>query len=139
MSNILVQQFRQELCCPMNISIWRHIAIAMSRRLLSESGFKRDYDDHIQQKADHQAGHSSLIVGNVYGRLMSATLGHVQSAQVAYRDISRKWHKCLGFGLFLPPRPVLNQGDKRPSNQMHRRKRTMSFEICVDKRLRSGN
>lgn len=88
----------------MNVSTWRHIAIAMSRRLLSDKGFERDYDDHIQQKADYQAGHSSLIAGNIYGRLLGAAPGHVQAAQIAYRDISRKWHTCLGFGVFLPPK-----------------------------------
>jgi hypothetical protein len=86
----MMYQFNLGFVCVMNVSTWRHIAIAISRKHLSEKGFKRDYDDPVQQKADHQAGHSSLIAGNVYARLMSAAPGHVQSAQIAYRDVSRR-------------------------------------------------
>jgi hypothetical protein len=136
LSDILVQQFSLGLACPMNVSTWRHIAIAISRKCLSEKGFKRDYDDHIQQKADHQAGHSSLIAGNIYGRLINAAPGHVQSAQIAYRDISRKWHKCLGFGVFLPSKAEctkFNKDEKLPLYNIHQNKRKIDSEIYIDK------
>lgn len=137
LSDVLARQFDVGLACPMNVSTWRHIAIAISRKCLSEKGFKRDYDDHTQQKADHQAGHSSLIAGNVYGRLISAAPGHVQSAQIAYRDISRKWHKCVGFGVFLPPKTEHTEFSRAENVLLYgQRKRKAEFEIYVDKRSR---
>ena len=44
------------------------------------------------------------MAGNIYGRLRDAAPGFVQVAQAQYRDISMRWHKCLGFGVYLPPR-----------------------------------
>lgn len=85
---ILSREFADHLSCSMNVSKWRHIAIAISRKHLSGKGFKRDYDDSIQVVADEQAGHSSLVAGNIYGRLRDAAPGHVQAAQAQYRDIS---------------------------------------------------
>ena len=127
LTEIMSREFRQGLGCSMNVNTWRHIAIAVSRKHLSDKGFKRDYDDQIQVKADHQAGHSSLIAGNVYGRLISAAPGHVQSAQIAYRDISRKWHKCLGFGIFLPQRQAQVQKGYNTSSDSNKRKRNVSI------------
>jgi hypothetical protein len=84
----LASAFDSQPGCEMNVSKWRHVAIAISRKHLSGNGFKRDYDNTIQLAADEQAGHSSLVAGNVYGRLLDAAPGFVQAAQAQYRDIS---------------------------------------------------
>jgi hypothetical protein len=135
LTEVMGQEFGTGMYCSMNVSSWRHIAIAISRKHMSEKGFKRDYDDHTQRKADHQAGHSSLIAGNVYGRLISLAPGYVQSAQVAYRDVSRKWHRCIGFGVLLP-----NRLAQRPATvPIPKMKRKASLELVrgTDKQQRA--
>ena len=104
--DVLAREFEIHLNCSVNVATWRHIAIAMSRRHISGKSFKRDYDNSLQITADEQAGHTPLIAGNIYGRLISAAPGYVQAAQAQYRVISLRWHKFLRFGISLPPRTV---------------------------------
>ena len=53
LSHILASQFEESLGTSINIIIWRHVAVAASRRHLKSGQFKRDYDV-VGNYADHQ-------------------------------------------------------------------------------------
>jgi FtsZ-binding cell division protein ZapB len=107
LTKVLEQEFREGLAtATINTQIWRHLAIAISRRHMTQNGgkgFRRDYDLGTQRVADEQAGHNSFTAGNQYARLASMAPGWVESSQAEYRQISKQWHEVLGFGIFLPP------------------------------------
>jgi hypothetical protein len=103
LSAILAREFQIHLHTVLNIGIWRHIAVAISRQHLRNGQFKRDYDV-VESYADHQTAHTSLMVGNVYARLLGEAPGHVASARQQYRIVSREWHSFLGFNTYLGSR-----------------------------------
>lgn len=109
--DVLAREFKQHLATDANVVIWRHVAIAISRRHLNGKGFKRDYDgqEDLQSIADKQAAHNSAWAGQIYARGIEEAPGHVASVRAEYRDISRRWHKCLGFGVLLEPRRPLQE------------------------------
>lgn len=87
----------------MNIAVYRHVAVAISRQHLKYGGFKRDYG--LDQKiADTQATHGSWIAGTVYARGLQEAPGHVAARRAEYRTVSREWHSFLGFRAYLPVR-----------------------------------
>jgi hypothetical protein len=110
LSKMLSDQFREYLNTSANIVIWRHAAIAISRKHISGRGFKRDYSVKDEEAMmDGQAGHSSILAGQIYARGIEEAPGHVASARAEYRDISRRWHTILGFGVALEPRKECNR------------------------------
>jgi hypothetical protein len=80
----------------MNIPIYRHLAIAISRRHLPGGGFKRDYGLE-NTKFDTQSSHSSWTAGCIYARGLEEAPGHVEARKEIYRRISCEWHEFLGF------------------------------------------
>ena len=96
LSQVLKREFRNELQVPMSITVWRHLAIAISRKHLACGGFKRDYelDDTT---FDKQSAHSSRTTGSVYARGLEEAAGHVEARRSEYRKVSREWHAFLGF------------------------------------------
>jgi hypothetical protein len=56
---------------------------------------------------DLQAAHTSRMAGSCYARDTREAHGHVASIRAEYRQLSRSWHTCLGFGVPLPPRIIL--------------------------------
>ena len=106
------------------------MAIAISRRhLKSKKGFKRDYDDNegFQIVADAQAAHSSRIAGQIYGRGIEEAPGHVQSRKAEYREVSREWHYCLGFGVALEPRCI-----REIVNTEEKLHESRPKDLCID-------
>ena len=108
LSDVLAKEFSQHLSTRASIIVWRHSAIAITRRHLGRLGFKRDYDgkEEILNVADHQAAHSSMLAGQLYARGIEEAPGHIAPIRAEYRAISRAWHSCLGFGVFLGSRPT---------------------------------
>lgn len=83
----------------MSIVVWRHLAIAISRKHLACGGFKRDYG--MDETAfDNQSCHSSRTAGSVYARGLKEAVGHIEARRASYRKVSQEWHAFLGF---LPP------------------------------------
>ena len=88
----------------MNISAWRHIVIAISRKFL-RGDFKGDNVDDIDVDAfdeddspwDLQAGHGTHVAGMIYARLLQQDTRGTSSRQEQFRAISRTWHTFLGF------------------------------------------
>ena len=107
---ILKSEAKRHLKTELNVRIYRHVAIAISRQHLPSSGFRRDYD--LEEKcSDGQASHASWTAGIVYARGLEEAPGHVEERKTAYRAISREWHSFLGFGTYLPER-------KRPLDEV---------------------
>ena len=79
---MLAYEFKAKLGTGANIVMWRHAAIAISRKHLSGKGFKRDYDGKEEPAAiDSQAGHSSVLAGQIYARGVEEAPGHVASVR----------------------------------------------------------
>ena len=101
LSEVIKREFQASLNTTANTLIWRHAAIAISRRHLQGSQFKKDYDHTSRRERnmwnDAQAGHTSLLAGSIYARGIEEAPGHVASARAEYRLISRAWHTFLGF------------------------------------------
>jgi hypothetical protein len=116
LSLILKKQFAAGLGQPMNIPIYRHLAIAISRKHLPTKGFKRDYglEDTV---LDKQSSHSTCTAGTIYARGLEEAAGQVTERRAAYRSISKEWHHFLGFAPASLPslkRPLTDVTDTTP-------------------------
>jgi hypothetical protein len=115
LGEIIAEEIKRGMKTKGSISLWRHTAIAISRRHLPEGQyFKRDYGlDQKDTAIDLQAAHTSRMAGSCYARDIREAHSHIASIRAEYRQLSRSWHTCLGFGVPLPPRikfepPTLN-------------------------------
>lgn len=88
----------------LNIPMYRHIAIAISRQHLKCGGFKRDYGPLEGGIAEQQAAHEPLFAGAAYARGVEEAPGHVKAKRLQYRLVSREWHTFLGFQIGLGAR-----------------------------------
>lgn len=80
----------------MNISIYRHLAVGISRKHLKCGGFKRDYG--VEEAGfDRQSSHTSWRAGTTYARGLEEAAGHVAAGKSEYRKVSQEWHEFLGF------------------------------------------
>jgi hypothetical protein len=106
LGEIISEELRRFLKTKANVSLWRHAAVAISRRHLPEGcQFKRDYGPNEKSAVmDLQAAHTSRMAGSCYARDVREAHGHVASIRAEYRQLSRNWHICMGFGVPLPPR-----------------------------------
>jgi len=140
----------------LNISTWRHMAIAVARKYLGDGKALDDsdiFDDSDSEAEDFvnwtnkggdravdlQAGHSTHIAHMTYGR--DVTQGRLGLAfqQQQYRRVSVLWHKLLTFQSYDPPPPGLEKPAK-VSDKMHgeRRQRLKQLsQMDLDGRLRS--
>lgn len=100
LSDVLKRETTAYFKASMTIPIYRHVAIAVSRRFLDGGGFKRDYDigDSL---CDLQTAHTSSKAGRLYARGLEELPGHVEARRTGYRTISRAWHGLLGFDATL--------------------------------------
>lgn len=141
LSSILRREFKAHLNTSVNVSMWRHAAIAISRRHIKGRYFKREYDaqEEVQNRADAQAGHNSTYAGLTYARGIEEAPGHVASARAEYQAVSPEWHLLLGFGLYLRNRPRY-LGEVSPSrvNSLKRSAYQDSPEAVETKRRRLG-
>jgi hypothetical protein len=105
LSAILQRETKEAFGVPFNIPIYRHLAIAISRKHLASGGFKRDYGLEDTKFADTQATHSPWTAGSIYARGIKEAPGHVEARRSEYRKVSQDWHQFLGFlPSSLPPR-----------------------------------
>ncbi|KAK1837728.1 hypothetical protein CCHR01_19648 [Colletotrichum chrysophilum] len=93
-----------------NVSMWRHIAIGIANRYLNEAfgreredgragGNGDDEDDELGDSAwDLQAGHSTRLAGMIYARELMQFGSGLAAKRQQFRQVSRQWHRFLGFG-----------------------------------------
>jgi hypothetical protein len=121
LSAVLEREARLHLQTKMNITYYRHAAIAISRVHLQCEGFKRDYGVEETQ-VNQQGSHTSWVAGTIYARGLKEAPGHVEIRRAHYRAISREWHGFLGFQVHLGPRKrplgeITNTSTDRPSKR----------------------
>lgn len=94
------------LSTTVTVLLWRHAAIAMSRKHLPEGlQFKRDYSmNEGDAIMDLQSTHTSKRAALSYARSRDEGPGFSKMIRDDYRCLSRAWHTFLGFGTVLPPR-----------------------------------
>ena len=94
-----------------SIAVYRHVAIALSRRHVNGKGFSRDFD--VEEKAsDRQTTHTLWTAGRLYARGLEEAPGHVEARRAEFRAVSRRWHAFLGFVTSSPAPP------KRPFEEV---------------------
>jgi hypothetical protein len=99
LTRILAKEFREHLDTDAAILLWRHAAIAVSRRHLRQAKFHKDYGVEASQSWNElQSAHLSGVAGAIYARGIHEAPGHVEAARTEYRRISREWHTFLGLG-----------------------------------------
>jgi hypothetical protein len=88
----------------LNISSWRQIAIAISRRYLDKAfkestidGVEEDDDGVDDNPIDLQAGHGTHVAGMVYARELQQGLFSTATMRDKFRSVSRQWHRFLEF------------------------------------------
>jgi hypothetical protein len=108
LTNVLKEEARIHLQTHLNITYYRHVAIAISRIYLKCGGFKRDYGIE-EKKSNDQASHTTWIAGTLYARGLEEAPGAVEARRAEYRTVSREWHSFLGFRAYVPcrKRPLL--------------------------------
>jgi hypothetical protein len=135
LGSVIKEEFKRGLNTTASIILWRHTAIAISRRHLPEGNkFKRDYGlDERNTAMDLQAAHTSRMAGICYARDMREGPGQTASLRAEFRALSRSWHTCLGFGVPLPPRDMadLCDGVEAAVSQD-----SVRYSTCGDKRSR---
>lgn len=99
----LKDEAKKYLKTDLNIHVYRHVAIAISKTHLACGGFKRDYGLE-ENRVDRQATHASWIAGTIYARGLEEAPGHVEARRAEYRAVSREWHSFLGFRTFMGKR-----------------------------------
>ncbi|KFZ23250.1 hypothetical protein V502_02271, partial [Pseudogymnoascus sp. VKM F-4520 (FW-2644)] len=116
LSHMLKQEFQTSLHTQANIQIWRHAAIAISRRHLRQAKFRKDFDVGAGPAAtwnDAQACHAGDLAASIYARGIEEAPGHTEQARAEYRQISREWHAWLGLAPFPDnPLPKFGKGFK---------------------------
>jgi len=89
----------------LNISAWRQIAIAISRRYCKDSPFQSEdpNQDDINEDTDDdpwdlQTGHGTHVAGMIYARELMEGSNVVISRREKFRQVSQEWHKFWQFG-----------------------------------------
>ncbi|KAF6793337.1 hypothetical protein CMUS01_16109 [Colletotrichum musicola] len=91
-----------------NISNWRHMAIALARRYFRDprtskamdeldDGDGSDSEGEDDSPWDLQAGHGSAVAGMVYARLLTEGSFETNERRLQFRHISEEWHRLMGF------------------------------------------
>ena len=107
LSRVLQSETKRAFGVALNISVYRHLAVAISRKHLKCGGFKRDYGLE-ESGMDKQGSHTSWTAGTTYARGLEEAAGHVEARKSEYRRVSQEWHQFLGFSPYsLPSRKRL--------------------------------
>jgi RecQ family ATP-dependent DNA helicase len=86
----------------LNISSWRHIAIAISRRYCRDPFQSEDHeleeDSMDDDLWDLQTGHGTHTAGMVYARELMEGNNMVVGRREKFRRVSQEWHRFWQFG-----------------------------------------
>jgi superfamily II DNA helicase RecQ len=107
----------------LNISSWRHIAIAISRRYCRDPFQSEDHEleDSIDDDPwDLQTGHGTHTVGMVYAQELMEGNNTVVGRREKFRHVSQEWHRFWQF------RSVETNTENASINAGQKRKRVTS-------------
>lgn len=68
----------------LNISVYRHLVVAISRKHLKCGGFKRDYSLE-ESRVDKQGSYTLWTAGTTYARGLKEAVGHAEARKSEYR------------------------------------------------------
>jgi superfamily II DNA/RNA helicase len=106
---IMQESSRRWMNVRLNISAWRHSAIAISRRFCHEDRFheqKRKLDEDEEWDEDNvegddlwdlQAGHGTHVAGMIYAQELMEGDNSIVSRREKFQRVSHVWHCLLGF------------------------------------------
>jgi superfamily II DNA helicase RecQ len=126
-----------------NISAWRNIAIAISRRFCREAPFETDEvrpedvdsqgpDGQDDSQHDLQSGHTTHIAGMIYARELVENRDAVVGRREKFREVSEGWHRFLNLTSSQEvPSPESRRKRQRPEDDIH------DAQIARWKRLRT--
>ncbi|KAH0542813.1 hypothetical protein FGG08_002861 [Glutinoglossum americanum] len=105
-STVLKRECDMLIGVPLNISSYRHIAIAMSNRYMKKTRFdkdedKKDEDEQHDEAIDKQSSHTAETAGSIYARHIEEAPSHIQHIRYGFRQSSIEWHELLQFGSSL--------------------------------------
>jgi superfamily II DNA helicase RecQ len=127
-----------------NISAWRNIAIAISRRFCREAPFEMDDirpedvdNDHpdVNEDSPHdlQSGHTTHIAGMIYARELVENKDAVIGRRGKFREVSEVWHRFLKFASSQENSATFKRKRQGPENDIE------DAQIARWKRLRTVN
>jgi superfamily II DNA helicase RecQ len=127
-----------------NISAWRNIAIAISRRFCREAPFEMDNirpedvdnnhpDVNDDNPHDLQSGHTTHIAGMIYARELVENRDAVIGRREKFREVSEGWHRFLKFASSQESSAILKRKRQGPEDDMQ------DAQIARWKRLRTVN
>lgn len=132
-------------CGGINISSYRHVAIAISRKYLAATSQFADTTDASDEHGgdaidataplDAQASHSSYVAQLVYGRDGQAIAGSLISLRDKFRTVSQAWHRLLDCDAKLQPKGRKGQAkaEDQAKNNKEKAKNKKSKEAEKEK------
>lgn len=133
----------------LNISNWRHIAVAFGRQYFRDGTTvhaslmdKFNSDDSNSEGNndspwDLQAGHRSRVAGMIYGHLITEGAFETNERQVSFQHISEEWHRLLGFpSAAAGLGSILKPGHKQKNPSLHH-EATKALQVQRWRTLRS--
>ena len=129
----IIQQYSARLLgTRLNISAWRHIAIAIANRFLKErfgdeigDEYNEDDDDADDSIYDLQTGHGTRIAGMIYARELEQGAFGTAARRDKFRMVSRQWHRFFGFG--AGDRSAVSTGQKRTRDVFNNTRKEARF------------
>jgi hypothetical protein len=73
----------------LNISVYRYLAVVISRKHLNYSSFKRDYSLE-ESRVDKQGSYTSWTAGTTYARSLEEAVGHIEARKSEYYRVSQE-------------------------------------------------
>ena len=114
-SGALARESEEILKSKLGIQIYRHVAIAMSRKHIRTHHFTPIQTEE-DSTWDEQCGHGSDMGGRIYARELRDAPGVVESKRETFRRISLLWHLFLGFMTWMTnmqdPSPFFRVGEE---------------------------
>ncbi|KAH0553468.1 hypothetical protein GP486_006460, partial [Trichoglossum hirsutum] len=107
---------------PLNMSSYRHIAIAISNCYMKRTKFEKDDDDKNKDEEhdeaiDKQSSHTPETAGSIYARHIEEAPTHMQQMRYRFRVSSIEWHEVLQFTSQL--KGLKLSGQKRLQEEEH--------------------
>jgi superfamily II DNA helicase RecQ len=141
MRRILQKITQRILGSPINISVWRHLSLAICRRYLSEhggslvggDGYDSEDSEHGMRPREDifelQSAHSTHVGGMVYGREIEQGLGIPYMQSDAFRKASESWHRFLGLGMLATTK---GKSPMKEFDHVRQKARAQRF-VCIQR------
>lgn len=103
LSRLLKTSFQRRVGVSMDVSSWRHLAVAIDRRFLQAAAAKMEDDGgdegEEEDEVHHlQASHTAAVGNAAYGNSINLSEGLSDEARQQYRRVSMQWWGLCGLG-----------------------------------------